>query len=983
MHSAESSSMGPPLYSFAFVLCLLSTVVLSSDRCTSVCEECLPPPVDCLGQRQITDGCDCCVVCAGQAEQYCDNTTLPCDAEFDLICEEHVCKGAYDLQVTWESPGSLAVQWSPFLPASSNYRYALFYITVEFNPILEEWSARDVGVNPEFVLDDVQANTDYFIQVVSMTIDMHHILTKSEVLVHKTHPRACLVDGISRRHGEHYFHECNATCFCYNGVEMCTPRCQSPGEMSPGPTCPEPILAPPPIGECCPQWTCPPPPGYGSCEVNGNVYENGERFVVDCTAYCKCDSGSIACVSMCPPTLVAPSADCPFPRLVDVHGECCQQWECGPPPPSLGCLVEETYVHDGDWVDLDCDSRCQCLNGFLTCVPMCPLPLAPDVTQPSPLCPEPFIGKLKQDDCCEVYVCHHPQQVSPNAAHDVLPEAAGPSTIIIGLSPPTNPNVLAIMRGYDIYYTSNQNATELSQWNTKFVQVTRSIPSNERYKRDGVIQSQFFVEIEDLVPNTVYFIKLKVNIPPEDEGYWPNNLPFSETMVTKTGNASGGPCRFKDQLIQNGDTIQDRCVRSCRCNLGVLLCQPLCQNHPLVPSDECPVPKLVTIEGQCCQEWRCNANEGDCRHQNRTYRAGEEWRASCDVRCFCREGAVLCQNLCPTYSDGAPAGCPGATLVDVPETCCQQWVCHKGVTPTPRAFPHVLPPFSLLEVNISAFDVTATMAVIRWSPLSDTQKKYITGFIVKSKDLLLSGDWRESEKIHPATRNYTLVGLSPGRTYLAQIVVLVEESTLNVHLDTNLITIHTTSIEESTTALPYRMTVVIETEVITDSSVTVSWDPLPSAITSQLRSFNIVYNATDDKVSKLQVSHVANSVEITGLGSDYRYSIMLIGMWANGTVLREIKSNVVCVETKSLADSKSTHRKNMYVIVGVVTATLVAILTVAAVCYLYVSKRKKSKEVYRDESTVAFENITYDTAATEQSNQDRTNIIINNGKNVY
>ncbi|XP_030854983.1 kielin/chordin-like protein [Strongylocentrotus purpuratus] len=154
-------------------------------------------------------------------------------------------------------------------------------------------------------------------------------------------PADCNDGGVLRVHGETYYHECDEVCFCDNGVSDCTRRCPDAGQMIPDlQTCPHPTLLEPPEGECCPHWSCPPPPN--SCELNGNTYEDGEYFDVDCSMRCQCLGGSVRCVPRCPVSFAVSTVNCPNPTRVQLPGECCLQWECEQP-------AEQVCIHNGEF----------------------------------------------------------------------------------------------------------------------------------------------------------------------------------------------------------------------------------------------------------------------------------------------------------------------------------------------------------------------------------------------------------------------------------------------------------------------------------------------------------------------------------------------------------------------------------------------------------------------------------------------------------
>ncbi|XP_066547499.1 CCN family member 3 isoform X1 [Amia ocellicauda] len=66
------------------------------------------------------------------------------------------------------------------------------------------------------------------------------------------------------------------------------------------------------------------------CVFDGSVYQNGEIFFPSCKYQCACRDGQIGCVPRCNLDVLLPGPDCPFPRKVQVPGECCEKWVCNP-----------------------------------------------------------------------------------------------------------------------------------------------------------------------------------------------------------------------------------------------------------------------------------------------------------------------------------------------------------------------------------------------------------------------------------------------------------------------------------------------------------------------------------------------------------------------------------------------------------------------------------------------------------------------------
>ncbi|XP_065502010.1 CCN family member 5 isoform X1 [Caloenas nicobarica] len=64
------------------------------------------------------------------------------------------------------------------------------------------------------------------------------------------------------------------------------------------------------------------------CEVNGRLYRDGEVFQPSCKLQCRCLDGGFTCIPLCQEDVRLPTADCPFPRRVEIPGKCCPEWIC-------------------------------------------------------------------------------------------------------------------------------------------------------------------------------------------------------------------------------------------------------------------------------------------------------------------------------------------------------------------------------------------------------------------------------------------------------------------------------------------------------------------------------------------------------------------------------------------------------------------------------------------------------------------------------
>ncbi|KAI5618344.1 connective tissue growth factor precursor, partial [Silurus asotus] len=91
------------------------------------------------------------------------------------------------------------------------------------------------------------------------------------------------------------------------------------------------------------------PPDAEACVLGKSVYHNGETFFPSCSYQCVCHGGQVSCVPRCNLDVMLPSPECPFPRKVQVPGECCEKWVC------------------------DAQAEVSMLGGFAMAVPYCNL----------------------------------------------------------------------------------------------------------------------------------------------------------------------------------------------------------------------------------------------------------------------------------------------------------------------------------------------------------------------------------------------------------------------------------------------------------------------------------------------------------------------------------------------------------------------------------------------------------------------------------
>lgn len=69
-----------------------------------------------------------------------------------------------------------------------------------------------------------------------------------------------------------------------------------------------------------------------TCDLGGVIYRSGETFQPSCKHHCICMNGEIGCVPTCASDMRLPSPDCPYPRRIQIPGQCCEEWVCDETP---------------------------------------------------------------------------------------------------------------------------------------------------------------------------------------------------------------------------------------------------------------------------------------------------------------------------------------------------------------------------------------------------------------------------------------------------------------------------------------------------------------------------------------------------------------------------------------------------------------------------------------------------------------------------
>ncbi|XP_078396278.1 CCN family member 3-like [Cetorhinus maximus] len=140
------------------------------------------------------------------------------------------------------------------------------------------------------------------------------------------------------------------------------------------------------------------------CMYDGVVYRNGETFQPNCKYQCSCKDGLIGCVPRCNLDVLLPGPDCPFPKQVQMPGECCEQWVCDhkQEAPIGGFAMaayrqEATYELDSINPSLNCIQQ---TTQWSACSKTCGMGISTRVTNKNHQC-----DMVKQIRICEVRPC--------------------------------------------------------------------------------------------------------------------------------------------------------------------------------------------------------------------------------------------------------------------------------------------------------------------------------------------------------------------------------------------------------------------------------------------------------------------------------------------------------------------------------------------------------------------------------------------------
>nr|XP_025965852.1 protein NOV homolog [Dromaius novaehollandiae] len=143
-----------------------------------------------------------------------------------------------------------------------------------------------------------------------------------------------------------------------------------------------------------------------NCVFDGMMYRSGESFQPSCRYQCTCRDGQIGCLPRCNLDLLLPGPDCPFPRKVEVPGECCEKWVCDPRDDAiLGGFALAAYRQEATLgIDVS-DSSANCIEQtteWSACSKSCGMGFSTRVTNRNQQC-----EMVKQTRLCMMRPCEN------------------------------------------------------------------------------------------------------------------------------------------------------------------------------------------------------------------------------------------------------------------------------------------------------------------------------------------------------------------------------------------------------------------------------------------------------------------------------------------------------------------------------------------------------------------------------------------------
>ncbi|GFN87022.1 connective tissue growth factor [Plakobranchus ocellatus] len=262
----------------------------------------------------------------------------------------------------------------------------------------------------------------------------------------------------------------------------------------------------------------------------------------------------------------------------------------------------------------------------------------------------------------------------------------------------------------------------------------------------------------------------------------------------------GEPCNVGGVIYPHASQFKHNC-RQCRCDHGQSKCDNPGGCPEVEPTEQCPNPRRVDVEGQCCPEWYCSDPAVEaCHYGSKDYKYGEYFSSqNCRLcQCYGIDG-VQCPPECPPAVMVLPSNeCPNPQIRR--EGCCDTLYCNYSNMSLPqfigRMFAQSYSPVSL-TVSFEASPVSAqseyplySQYEILFANMSDPLLTWHRR-VVQPVDVRLRRDWTGRKRLPSLTtpldaltrdnaivvseRVYiTLSGMDPDTTYYVKINPMID-----------------------------------------------------------------------------------------------------------------------------------------------------------------------------------------------------------------
>ncbi|XP_052756461.1 putative epidermal cell surface receptor isoform X3 [Galleria mellonella] len=434
-----------------------------------------------------------------------------------------------------------------------------------------------------------------------------------------------------------------------------------------------------------------------TCRENEVTYKIGERVDRGCEETCECTSGGVfECSPKCKHPYIRRGRRLNDPLCFESPvDDCCSIIACatgnGEPKPTrleVCRYGNDTYPVGSKW-NIGCEQSCICeRNSIVTCKPRCnPIP-------PSDKC---INVQDPKDACCEVQVCDVSQDVHEEIDNITSSTTASSYHIAKGSEESEENIVKSTMR--PLVLTEPIGSVKVLQNNT--VQVNLMHMNNSEDPIHLLLSSdggKSFKDVELKYSNLIlnleggkdYILKTKETGTKFNFTITATDSVANEVPTEDVSNATKIGCYQDGHFYAVGEEFHIGCTELCECtgdderecaalvcpsHVGLELMSRGCvrwdKSPPAQPPNCCP------RTARCLSNGTCNYNGVLVPNWNEVPLS----LTGCELRCFCENGEVDCQEACSPLPPVPPPNfrCPPmhrpAPVNISDDDCCKHWGC--------------------------------------------------------------------------------------------------------------------------------------------------------------------------------------------------------------------------------------------------------------------------------------------------------------------